>query len=527
VRRLAEADQSVLAGACSSGELVDRTLVAVESGEDRRVSLGQLVPETRNAFGVDELVLVAGSARGGAGQSEVLAADPPSLLKLSGVEATRELAKDAGDFITEGSRDSALTPVASIVSRCRRDGPGGITVGLLGARKLDPLLAHIGTTMGVSVRRGSGAQSTEAVAQAECAVDGSVASAATPKQVGRVPLVVSQDTSSLHASIEAVDRTILAYCSAAVAAALVFAMVLARGLSRPLSNLADEARKVARDEARPVRVRGSGEIADLTSAFDRMLDDLAATRRRLAATTRVAAWREVARRVAHEVKNPLAPIRAAVETLRRLRARDDPAFDDYFDEATRTVLNEVKRIADIVTEFTRFARLPPPKPRPLDLVAVAREVVQLHEPEAGEIALRVEAPHPVPEVMADRDQIVQVLTNLVQNALDAMRESEKRPATIRVVLEPLGVVGAVADRVAMSVCDDGPGVAPEMIARLFEPYATSKEHGTGLGLAIAQRIAVEHGGELSFVARPRGAEFRMVLPTCGPPPVSEMPPASG
>ena len=93
-----------------------------------------------------------------------------------------------------------------------------------------------------------------------------------------------------------------------------------------------------------------------------MLVDLEATRRRLAATSRVAAWREVARRVAHEIKNPLAPIRAAVETLRRLRAREDPEFDAYFDEATRTVLDEVARIAGIVTEFTRFARLPPPRP---------------------------------------------------------------------------------------------------------------------------------------------------------------------
>jgi nitrogen fixation/metabolism regulation signal transduction histidine kinase len=252
-----------------------------------------------------------------------------------------------------------------------------------------------------------------------------------------------------------------------------------------------------------------------------MLEDLAATRRRLAATTRVAAWREVARRVAHEVKNPLAPIRAAVETLRRLRAREDPAFDGYFDEATRTVLDEVKRINDIVTEFTRFARLPPPKPVELDLAAVARDVVKLHEAGVGGLKLRVEAGK-IPRVMADRDQIVQVLTNLVQNAIDAIRGDGREQGEVRVVVERVD-----KERVAIGVRDDGPGVAPEMIARLFEPYATSKAHGTGLGLAIAQRIAVEHGGELSYVPRSKGAEFRMVLPVEGPPPVSEMPPGSG
>ena len=339
---------------------------------------------------------------------------------------------------------------------------------------------------------------------------------------GRVSLLVSKDTSSLRKNLDAIDQTILESGALAVAIALVFAILWARSLSRPLSNLAAEAQKVASGEARPVPIKGSGEVADLTRAFDRMLDDLGATRRRLAATTRVAAWREVARRVAHEVKNPLAPIRAAVETLRRLRAREDPAFDGYFDEATRTVLDEVKRISDIVTEFTRFARLPPPKPQQLDLVAVATDVVKLHEPAAtaSGIALRLDASKGLPKTMADRDQIVQVLTNLVQNAIDALRERGK--GEVRVIVEPSG-----KDRIAVAVRDDGPGVAAEMVPRLFEPYATSKEHGTGLGLAIAQRIAIEHGGELAYVARPRGAEFRMVLPLEGPPPVSEMSPGSG
>ena len=503
VRTQADTDESVLAGACSSGELVDRTLLALEAGEDRRVALGQLVPQTRGAFGVDELV-----ARHGAR----VRCSAPTHARCSFVppkEAERLLAVDTKHFVDDGVKGRVFAGAPSIVSRCRRDAHGGVSVGLLGARKLDPVLAHIGTTMDVGLQRGAGPHTTDAIAQAECAIDDGVG--------GRISIIASKDTSALHASYEAVDRMILAYCSASVAAALVLAMLLARGLSRPLSNLADEARKVARGEARPVPVRGSGEVADLTTAFDRMLDDLAATRRRLAATTRVAAWREVARRVAHEVKNPLAPIRAAVETLRRLRARDDPAFDGYFDEATRTVLAEVKRIADIVTEFTRFARLPPPKPQELDLESVVRDVVKLHEAGAGAVVLRVEGAK-LPTVRADRDQIVQVLTNLVQNALDAMGTRE---GAVRVVLDKVD-----AERVAISVRDEGPGVSPEFAGRLFEPYATSKEHGTGLGLAIAQRIAVEHGGELSYVARPRGAEFRMVLPVEGPPPVSEMPPPS-
>jgi nitrogen fixation/metabolism regulation signal transduction histidine kinase len=214
------------------------------------------------------------------------------------------------------------------------------------------------------------------------------------------------------------------------------------------------------------------------------------------------------------VKNPLAPIRAAVETLRRLRARQDPAFDEYFDEATRTVLDEVHRISNIVTEFTRFARLPQPRPVDLDLEEVVKHVVGLHKASATRLAYFVR--RKPPSVRADRDQIVQVLTNLVQNGLDAVKGRPDGDVSIAIDFD--GVAHA-----AITVADNGPGIAPEMQARLFEPYATTKSAGTGLGLAIAQRIAIEHNGELSLVNWARGAAFRLVLPLEGPPPLSETP----
>ena len=438
IQAQATTDMSVLRGACDSGELVDRTLVAAEAGEDRRVMLGQLVPQTRKSFGLDELALVTGSG-------DVLAADPRSLLTLSGKDATAQLGIDSSHFLTEGTK-TVFAAGPSIVARCKREGSGGVTIGLIGAHRIDPMLERLGKTMGVTVKRGTGAKSTESEAQAECAIaDG---------KGGRVPIIVSKNTASFRQALDALDEKIVQYCCGAVAVALLVAILLARSLSRPLSELADEASKVARGEARPLHVRGAGEVAELGRAFDRMIEDLAVTRRRLAATTRVAAWREVARRVAHEVKNPLAPIRAAVETLRRLRAREDPAFDEYFDEATRTVLDEVHRIDDIVTEFTRFARLPPPKPVDLDLGAVAKDVVKLHEAAAGKIALRVDSQR-APHVMADRDQIIQVLTNLVQNAIDALRGAGREEGAVSVVIAPAG-----KDRVAVGVRDNGPGVSP-------------------------------------------------------------------
>ena len=492
IERQGERDRKLIAGACQSGELVDRAAIWLAGGtldDEHRLSLSRIVPDERQAFDVDELLLATADG-------ELLGQDPVTLLKTPRPEVARLVSADAAHFTLRVGVRPAL------VSRCRKSGAGGGAVGLVAARYLEPVVERLGNTVDARVGLGESGAATEDVARASCTL-GDAAGA-------HVGIVVAKPKRELVENLARIDATILYTGLAFTGAALVIAVLLARSLGRPIAELAAEARKVATGEARPLRVRGGGEIGELAQAFDKMLEDLEATRRRLAATSRVAAWREVARRVAHEVKNPLAPIRAAVETLRRLRARSDPEFDAYFDEATRTVLDEVHRIANIVTEFTRFARLPAPRPQELDLVELARQVALLHKPAASAV-LEVKIERTPPIVRADRDQIVQVLTNLVQNALDAVSE---RPEGGRVSLT-LDTEGA--EYATVTVADNGPGVAPEIAARLFEPYATTKEHGTGLGLAIAQRIAIEHDGELSYIGTSgAGAVFRLVLPTQGP-----------
>ncbi len=503
VRRQGEADHKLVVAACQKGELVDRTLTWIENGtlDSQRFSLGAvLVPNTRTAFDLDELMLVTEDG-------QVLGADPRELLAKPAADVEAVLRPPIpGSFVLR--RD----PPMALVSRCRLE-QGGRAAGLIGVRYLPKLLARLGTTLQVSVAIGPPAPPSAESAQASCKLH--------DPGGGTIPIRVSKRKDVLQKTLDEIDRLVLLTTAVPGVAALLIAVLLARSLGRPIAELAAEARKVAAEQANPLRVRGSGEIAELVQAFDKMIEDLAATRRRLAATSRVAAWREVARRVAHEVKNPLAPIRAAVETLRRLRERKDPVFDEYFDEATRTVLDEVHRISDIVTEFTRFARLPAPKPQEVDLAELARQVVQLQKANAGaaSVALATEGGSAV--VRADRDQIVQIVTNLVQNALDAVRDREGGRVEVR-------VSGARGGLVSLTVRDNGPGIAPEMAQRLFEPYATNKPSGTGLGLAIAQRIAVEHQGELSYVGAGSdgGATFRLVLPVEGPPPVRDLPPAS-
>lgn len=269
-----------------------------------------------------------------------------------------------------------------------------------------------------------------------------------------------------------------------------------------------------------VGLRRSRPIASSHDASaDSTLDELEQMKRRLARTERIAARREVARQVAHEIKNPLAPIQASMETLRRLRARNAPEFDDYFDEATRTVLAEVRRIASIVSEFSKFARMPSPRFERTDLGRLLRSLGTLHADPASDgsrgVSLDVAK---VPAILADADQLTQVFTNLIQNGIEAARDSNSVPHVV------LSLHRSGDHDVRVLVRDNGPGVEPSIRDRLFEPYVTTKHDGTGLGLAIVQTIVHEHGGEVRLLDDTgTGAAFEVLLPIDGPSPLPKAP----
>ncbi len=485
ISRQAERDQKLVKGACQSGALADRALIAIESGDlaDRRVALATLVPAEREAFDLDELMLVTD-------RGEVLGADPRALFSRSRDEVAARLPKEKPTF-------QIVPKQVAIAVGCTK-AHGSRSASLLGVRKVEPLLSRVARTANVTAVLGTGVPSSATQATAVC----SVADASGNK----LNIAVSTSKAALTEQLRRLDETILYAALIALGFALVVAFILARSLGRPLSQLASEARKVALGEAKPIASQGSGEVAELVVAYNRMIDDLQSARRRLAFMSRVAAWREVAKRVAHEVKNPLAPIRAAVETLRRLRARQDPAFDGYFDEATSTVLAEVHRISTIVTEFSQFARLPRPSLSQVDIAEVAKHALVLNEAAAPNAKFELRLPPSMPLVKADRDQLVQVLLNLITNAIDATRE---RPSPqIAIQVERCG-----AERFRITVSDNGSGIAESIGARLFEPHVTTKPHGTGLGLAIARRIAVEHGGDLWLASTDaKGSKFVLELP---------------
>ena len=223
---------------------------------------------------------------------------------------------------------------------------------------------------------------------------------------------------------------------------------------------------------------------------------------------RATAWAEVARRLAHEIKNPLTPIQLSAERLERRLGERLPREDaEALRRSTETIVNQVAALKAMVDDFRDYARLPTPEPAPLDLNRLVRQVLALYENSTVPIAK--DLAEPLPPVWADGAQIRQVIHNLVQNAQDALENLAGRGASpaIEVRTELAG------DRVRLAVSDNGGGFPEELMARIFEPYVTTKPRGTGLGLAIVKKIVDEHHGAVTIENRPsRGASVSVLLP---------------
>ena len=230
---------------------------------------------------------------------------------------------------------------------------------------------------------------------------------------------------------------------------------------------------------------------------------------------RMAAWREVARRIAHEIKNPLTPIQLSAQRIRRrLGARlTDPADVRMLDECTETIVHQVDGLKLLVNEFSNFARLPAARPRPGDLNRLVAEAVASYKGSEG-IELVTELAPELPTVDFDVDQMRRVLTNMLDNAISAIREraaGEGAPPRGRVLVRT--VHDAPLQTARIEIEDDGCGIRPEDRRRIFEPYFSTKSHGTGLGLAIVSRIVADHRGYVRVHPnRPQGTRFIVELP---------------
>jgi two-component system, NtrC family, nitrogen regulation sensor histidine kinase NtrY len=272
-------------------------------------------------------------------------------------------------------------------------------------------------------------------------------------------------------------------------------------ITRPVRRLAESAGKVAAgDWGATVEVATADEIGQLARAFNRMTHELVEQRERLVQSERVAAWRELARRLAHELKNPLFPLQITVENMQRARDQYPEQFDEVFREGTSTLLAELNNLKQIISRFSDFAKMPAPEMQRIQLNDLAANTVKLFGPQLSQahIEARTELDPQLPVILGDHEQLTRVLRNLTLNAIDAMPQGGT--LTIRTAAHETGV--------RLEVSDTGQGLTPEECARLFTPYYTTKTHGTGLGLAIVQSVISDHKGRISVESEPgKGSTF--------------------
>jgi two-component system nitrogen regulation sensor histidine kinase NtrY len=284
-------------------------------------------------------------------------------------------------------------------------------------------------------------------------------------------------------------------------------------VTRPVQKLVAAAREVSQGNwnAR-VDVRGNDEIGQLAKSFNQMTAQLVEQRERLLQVERVAAWRELARRLAHELKNPLFPLQTTVENLQRAREQDSGQFDEVFRESTGIMLGEIENLKAIVSRFSDFAKMPQPELASINLNEIVRNVVKLFEAQFGAVGRPPITPElhleeNLPFIQADATLLHRAIENLILNAMDAM------PAGGVLMLR----TQTIEHGVSLEVSDTGTGLTPEESERIFTPYYTSKQHGSGLGLAIVQAIVADHGGRISVESESGvGTSFHIDLPASHP-----------
>lgn len=284
-------------------------------------------------------------------------------------------------------------------------------------------------------------------------------------------------------------------------------------VTRPVQKLVAASHEVSQGNWNTrVDVRGGDEIGQLAKSFNQMTSQLVEQRERLVQVERVAAWRELARRLAHELKNPLFPLQTTVENLQRAREQNSGQFDEVFRESTGIMLSEIENLKAIVSRFSDFAKMPQPELAPVNLNEIVRNVVKLFEPQFGAVGRPPITPElhleeNLPIIQADATLLHRAIENLILNAMDAM------PAGGVLMLRTQTIEGGVS----LEVSDTGTGLTPEESERIFTPYYTSKQHGSGLGLAIVQAIVADHGGRISVESESGvGTSFHIELPASHP-----------
>jgi two-component system, NtrC family, nitrogen regulation sensor histidine kinase NtrY len=296
---------------------------------------------------------------------------------------------------------------------------------------------------------------------------------------------------------------------AGIGLAILLSGWVASRVTRPVEQLAQAARDVAAGNWNTqVSVSSTDELEGLARSFNQMTRELLDQKERLVQAERVAAWRDLARRLAHELKNPLFPLQLTVENLMRARGQSADQFDEIFRESSSTLLTEIANLKTITSRFSEFSKMPQPQFRQVQVNEIIEDSArlfhsQLTAPGRPRIECRLELAPALQPIAADRELLHRTFSNLILNAIDAMPQG----GTLTLRTSQQG------ERTYVAVSDTGRGLTPEERDRLFTPYFTTKPQGTGLGLAIVQSVVSDHGGRITLQSQPgEGTTFSIELP---------------
>jgi two-component system, NtrC family, nitrogen regulation sensor histidine kinase NtrY len=323
-------------------------------------------------------------------------------------------------------------------------------------------------------------------------------------------LLIGSSGRELAALVSSIRWSGIAFGALAIALGFAVSYLVSSRVTRPVEQLAGAARTVAGGdwEVRVDDLSATGEIKVLADAFDTMTRQLVDHRDRLVQAERVAAWRELARRLAHELKNPLFPLRITVDNLRRAKTLSSAEFDEVFDESLTTLQTGLGNLNTVIGRFSDFARMPAPEFAQVSLNEIVEQSValcraQLSAPGHPPVNVVLALDPSVATIRGDGEQLRRVVQNLLLNAIDAMPQGGELRVTTR----------RVNGSIRLDVADTGQGLSEEERSRLFTPYYTTKQHGTGLGLAIVQSVVADHAGKIWVDSQPgRGATFHIELP---------------
>jgi two-component system nitrogen regulation sensor histidine kinase NtrY len=281
---------------------------------------------------------------------------------------------------------------------------------------------------------------------------------------------------------------------------------LSRSITKPVLDLADAAKSVASGNFNIKMERSSpDELSLLFQSFNEMVAQLNESREILYQTQKLEAWREMARKLVHEIKNPLTPIKLSAERIRKRYSEGHPEIDTIVMTGSETIIEEVNVLMRILSEFSKFARLPDMKPEYKSLNPVIENCINFFHGHEG-VTFHLELDNNVPDTYFDRMLLRQALTNIIQNAIDAIESNGNIYVQSKLVQDG-------NDFIRISIKDDGAGISEEDRGRIFEPTFSTKEKGTGLGLTIVEKIILEHHGKIYLNSTPgKGSEFIVELP---------------